>query len=60
VRVTLTESGRVLPSEISAVRLALLREEVDALDPDDRAALDRTSAANAHRAAGRSVGRVGR
>jgi DNA-binding MarR family transcriptional regulator len=44
VQVTLTESGRALANEIAAARLAILRAEVEALDADDRAALDRISA----------------
>jgi DNA-binding MarR family transcriptional regulator len=44
VHVTLTDSGWALAREIAAARLALLRAEVDALDADDRAALDRISA----------------
>jgi DNA-binding MarR family transcriptional regulator len=44
VRVRLTDAGLALANEISAVRLGVLREEVDALDADDRAALDRICA----------------
>ena len=44
VDVTLTESGWAIASRITAARLAILREEVDALDADDRAVLDRISA----------------
>jgi DNA-binding MarR family transcriptional regulator len=44
VHVTLTESGWALASEIATARLAILREEVDALDAEDRAALDRIGA----------------
>jgi hypothetical protein len=44
VNVTLTESGRALAGEIGAARLAVLRDEVDALDADERAALDRIAA----------------
>lgn len=44
VHVTLTESGWALAHTISDARLSLLRAEVEALDPDDRAALDRISA----------------
>lgn len=44
VHVTLTESGWALAGEIASARLAILREEVDALDAEDRAALDRISA----------------
>src|SRR4051794_33648958 len=42
--VTLTESGWALAREIASARLSLLRAEVEALDADDRAALDRISA----------------
>src|SRR3954451_24991060 len=41
VSVTLTESGRALANRIAGVRLSILLEEVEALDRDDRAALDR-------------------
>jgi len=44
VHVTLTESGWALAGSIAAARLAILREEVEALDTDDRAALDRICA----------------
>jgi DNA-binding MarR family transcriptional regulator len=44
VNVALTESGWALAREISAARLSLLREELGALDADDRAALDRIGA----------------
>jgi DNA-binding MarR family transcriptional regulator len=44
VHVTLTQSGWALAGEITTARLAILREQVDALDADDRAALDRISA----------------
>jgi DNA-binding MarR family transcriptional regulator len=44
VNVTLTESGRALAREIGAARLAILRDEVDALEADERAALDRIAA----------------
>jgi DNA-binding MarR family transcriptional regulator len=44
VQVTLTDPGWTLAREIAAARLAILRAEVDALDPEDRAALDRISA----------------
>jgi DNA-binding MarR family transcriptional regulator len=44
VLVTLTESGRALAGTITAARLDLLRAEVEALDAEDRAALDRISA----------------
>jgi DNA-binding MarR family transcriptional regulator len=44
VHVTLTDSGWALAREIAAARLAVLRAEVEALDADDRAALDRISA----------------
>src|SRR3954464_9243107 len=41
VHVALTGSGWALAGTIAAARLSLLRAEVEALDPDDRAALDR-------------------
>jgi DNA-binding MarR family transcriptional regulator len=44
VLVTLTESGWALASTITTARLSILREQVDALDADDRAALDRICA----------------
>ena len=44
VNVTLTDSGWALAREIATARLSILREEVDALDPEDRAALDRICA----------------
>src|SRR3954469_19835095 len=44
VHVTLTESGWALAGEIATARLAILREEVEALDREDRAALDRICA----------------
>jgi DNA-binding MarR family transcriptional regulator len=44
VHVTLTESGWALASKITSARLSILREQVDALDPEDRAALDRICA----------------
>jgi DNA-binding MarR family transcriptional regulator len=44
VNVSLTESGWALAREVSSARLSLLRAEVDALDAEDRAALDRISA----------------
>jgi DNA-binding MarR family transcriptional regulator len=44
VHVTLTESGWALAREIATARLSVLREEVDALDADERAALDRIAA----------------
>jgi DNA-binding MarR family transcriptional regulator len=44
VQVTLTESGWALAREIAAARLSILHAEVDALDADDRAALDRICA----------------
>jgi DNA-binding MarR family transcriptional regulator len=44
VHVTVTDSGRALAREIATARLSILRAEVDALDPDDRAALDRICA----------------
>jgi DNA-binding MarR family transcriptional regulator len=44
VNVTLTDSGWALAKEIATARLSILRAEVDALDPDDRAALDRICA----------------
>jgi DNA-binding MarR family transcriptional regulator len=44
VNVTLTDSGWSLAGEIATARLSVLRTEVDALDPDDRAALDRICA----------------
>jgi DNA-binding MarR family transcriptional regulator len=44
VNVTLTDSGWALASEIAAARLSILRAEVDALDPEDRVALDRICA----------------
>ena len=44
VNVTLTDSGWALAREIASARLSILRAEIDALDPDDRAALDRICA----------------
>jgi DNA-binding MarR family transcriptional regulator len=44
VNVTLTDSGRSLAREIATARLSILRAEVDALDAEDRAALDRICA----------------
>ena len=44
VHVTLTESGRAFATKITTARLSILRDEVEALDADDRAALDRISA----------------
>jgi DNA-binding MarR family transcriptional regulator len=44
VHVTLTDSGWALAREIATARLSILRAEVDALDADDRAALDRICA----------------
>jgi DNA-binding MarR family transcriptional regulator len=44
VRVTLTDSGWALARKIATARLTILRAEVDALDADDRAALDRICA----------------
>jgi MarR family transcriptional repressor of emrRAB len=44
VNVTLTESGRSLAREIAGARLSVLRAEVEALDRQDRAALDRICA----------------
>jgi DNA-binding MarR family transcriptional regulator len=44
VSVTLTDSGRSLAREIATARLSTLRAEVDALDAEDRAALDRICA----------------
>jgi len=44
VHVTLTDSGRALARRIATARLTILRAEVDALDADDRAALDRICA----------------
>ncbi len=44
VHVTLTGSGWELARAIGDARLAVLAEEVAALDPDDRAALDRICA----------------
>jgi DNA-binding MarR family transcriptional regulator len=44
VNVMLTDSGRSLAGEIATARLSILRAEVDALDPEDRAALDRICA----------------
>jgi DNA-binding MarR family transcriptional regulator len=41
VTVTLTESGWARAREVADSRLAVLAAEVDALDADDRAALDR-------------------
>ena len=44
VHVTLTDSGWALAREIATARLSILRAEVEALDADDRAALDRICA----------------
>ena len=44
VNVTLTDSGWALAREIATARLSILRAEVDALDPEDRVALDRICA----------------
>jgi DNA-binding MarR family transcriptional regulator len=44
VHVTLTDSGWALASKITTARLSILGEQVDALDADDRAALDRICA----------------
>jgi MarR family transcriptional repressor of emrRAB len=44
VLISLTESGRALADEITAARRSVLLDDVEALDPDDRAALDRISA----------------
>lgn len=44
VHVTLTESGWALAREIAAARLSVLEAEVEALDAEDRAALDRICA----------------
>ncbi len=44
VNVTLTDSGRSLAGEIATARLSILRAEVEALGPEDRAALDRICA----------------
>src|SRR4051794_25477924 len=44
VHVTLTASGLALARDITAGRLAALGDDVAALDPDDRAALDRICA----------------
>ena len=44
VHVTLTDSGWGLARKIATARLSILRAEVDALDADDRAALDRICA----------------
>ena len=44
VNVTLTDSGWALAREIASARLSVLRAEVEALDPEDRAALDRICA----------------
>ena len=44
VNVMLTDSGRAVAGEIATARLSILRAEVDALDADDRAALDRICA----------------
>ena len=44
VHVTLTDSGWALARKIATARLSILRAEVDALDADDRAALDRICA----------------
>jgi DNA-binding MarR family transcriptional regulator len=41
VEVTLTASGRALAGRITGARLALLHREVEALEPELRAALDR-------------------
>src|SRR3954447_17579336 len=45
VNVTLTDSGRSLAREIATARLSILQAEVEALDREDRAALDRICAA---------------
>ncbi len=44
VHVTLTDSGWALARGIATARLSVLRSEVEALDADDRAALDRICA----------------
>jgi DNA-binding MarR family transcriptional regulator len=44
VQVTLTDAGWELARAIAAARLAVLGEQVEALDADDRAALDRICA----------------
>jgi DNA-binding MarR family transcriptional regulator len=44
VHVTLTDSGWALARKIATARLSILRAEVEALDADDRAALDRICA----------------
>lgn len=44
VHISLTESGWALADEITGARLSILLDDVAALDPDDRAALDRISA----------------
>jgi DNA-binding MarR family transcriptional regulator len=44
VNVMLTDAGRSLAGEIATARLSILRAEVDALDAEDRAALDRICA----------------
>lgn len=44
VHVTLTDSGWALATKIASARLSILRAEVDALDADDREALDRICA----------------
>lgn len=44
VHVTLTDSGWELAREITTARLSILRDQVEALDADDRAALDRICA----------------
>jgi len=44
VHVTLTDSGWALARRIATARLAILRDEVEALGADDRAALDRICA----------------
>lgn len=44
VHVTLTRSGWALAREITTARLSILHDEVEALDADDRAALDRICA----------------
>jgi len=44
VLVALTPAGRALAGRITAARLEVLRAEVEALDPEDRAALDRIGA----------------
>jgi DNA-binding MarR family transcriptional regulator len=44
VHVTLTDLGWALARKIATARLTILRSEVDALDADDRAALDRICA----------------